>query len=263
MILDGDIDPNWIESLNTVMDDNKMLTLASNERIPLKPHMRLIFEISDLKYATPATVSRAGILYLNTTDVGWNPYVQSWLEKREDVAEKSTLSVLFDRYVNPCLDVLKTGRFKMANVEDFSMVCTLCSILEGLLTAKNTPKGCDKEWFEVYFVFAAIWSLGGCVLQDQQIDYRIEYSRWWTAEFKTIKFPIAGTVFDYYVENETKKFLPWTDRVRTYQHDPEAPLASVLVDTTETARIKYLLDVLADNGKPVLLIGYVPLRLMC
>uniref|UniRef100_A0A3B3BC23 Dynein heavy chain hydrolytic ATP-binding dynein motor region domain-containing protein n=1 Tax=Oryzias melastigma TaxID=30732 RepID=A0A3B3BC23_ORYME len=60
IVLDGDIDPMWIESLNTVMDDNKVLTLASNERIPLKPSMRLIFEISHLRTATPATVSRAG-----------------------------------------------------------------------------------------------------------------------------------------------------------------------------------------------------------
>ena len=66
IVLDGDIDPMWIESLNTVMDDNKILTLASNERIPLLPEMRLIFEISNLKYATPATVSRAGILYINS-----------------------------------------------------------------------------------------------------------------------------------------------------------------------------------------------------
>jgi dynein heavy chain len=48
IVLDGDIDPNWIESLNTVMDDNKVLTLASNERIPLTTHMRLIFEIAHL-----------------------------------------------------------------------------------------------------------------------------------------------------------------------------------------------------------------------
>lgn len=46
----------WIESLNTVMDDNKILTLASNERIALTPTMRLIFEISNLRTATPATV---------------------------------------------------------------------------------------------------------------------------------------------------------------------------------------------------------------
>lgn len=73
IVLDGDIDPMWIESLNTVMDDNKVLTLASNERIPLTPSMRLLFEISHLKTATPATVSRAGILYINPADLGWNP----------------------------------------------------------------------------------------------------------------------------------------------------------------------------------------------
>lgn len=65
IVLDGDLDANWIESMNSVMDDNKILTLANNERIPLKPHMRAIFEIRDLRFATPATVSRAGILYIS------------------------------------------------------------------------------------------------------------------------------------------------------------------------------------------------------
>ncbi|KAI9209879.1 dynein heavy chain and region D6 of dynein motor-domain-containing protein, partial [Polychytrium aggregatum] len=255
VILDGDIDPNWIESLNTVMDDNKMLTLASNERIPLKPHMRLVFEIGDLKYATPATVSRAGILYLNTTDLGWNPYVQSWLDKREDAAEKSALTVLFDRYVNITLDALRSGKFKMANVEEFCMVVTLCNILEGLLTPVNTPKGCDKEWFEIYFVFAAVWAFGGCVFQDQLVDYRVEFSKWWVSEFKVVKFPLSGTVFDYFIDTETKRFLPWSEKVPAYEHDPEMPLQSVLVHTQETIRLRYMLDVLADNGKPVLMIG--------
>ena len=51
----------------------QVLTLASNERVPLTPSMRLLFEIGHLKTATPATVSRAGILFLNYADVGWNP----------------------------------------------------------------------------------------------------------------------------------------------------------------------------------------------
>ncbi|KAI9142914.1 dynein heavy chain and region D6 of dynein motor-domain-containing protein [Paraphysoderma sedebokerense] len=255
IILDGDIDPGWIESLNTVMDDNKVLTLASNERIPLKPHMRLIFEIGDLKYATPATVSRAGILYVNPSDLGWSPYVQSWLEKREDAAEKSSLTVLFERYVNPCLEALRSGKFKRAAVEEFSMVQTLCNILEGLLTPQNTPKGCDKEWFEIYFAFAAVWAFGGCIFQDQLVDYRVEFSKWWNGEFKTIKFPPTGSVFDYFVDHETKRFLPWSDRIPTFEFDPDVPLQSVLVHTPETTRIRYFLDLLADNGKPVLLVG--------
>jgi len=65
LVLDGDLDANWIESMNSVMDDNKILTLANNDRIPVKPHMKLLFEIRDLKHATPATVSRAGILFIS------------------------------------------------------------------------------------------------------------------------------------------------------------------------------------------------------
>ena len=60
VVLDGDIDAVWIESMNTVMDDNKVLTLVSNERIPLSESMRMVFEINSLNNATPATVSRAG-----------------------------------------------------------------------------------------------------------------------------------------------------------------------------------------------------------
>ena len=51
----------------------QVLTLASNERVPLTPSMRLMFEIGHLKAATPATVSRAGILFVNPSDLGWNP----------------------------------------------------------------------------------------------------------------------------------------------------------------------------------------------
>jgi dynein heavy chain len=58
IVLDGDIDAEWIESMNTVMDDNKMLTLASNERIPLTNSMRLLLEINHMLHCSPATVSR-------------------------------------------------------------------------------------------------------------------------------------------------------------------------------------------------------------
>ena len=79
----------------------QLLTLANNERIPLHPHMRLLFEISHLKYATPATVSRAGILYINETDVGWLSFILSWIDQLElqSAIAKPTLNVLVQRYV--------------------------------------------------------------------------------------------------------------------------------------------------------------------
>jgi dynein heavy chain len=96
-ILDGDVDTLWIESLNTVMDDNKVLTLVSNDRIPLTPSMRLLFEVSNLKNASPATVSRGGVLFINETDIGWNPFVNSWLDRSQPYmkATEDSLSIQY------------------------------------------------------------------------------------------------------------------------------------------------------------------------
>ncbi|KAF2978603.1 hypothetical protein EK904_004180 [Melospiza melodia maxima] len=224
MVLDGDIDPMWIESLNTVMDDNKVLTLASNERIPLNPMMRLLFEISHLHMATPATVSRAGILYINPSDLGWNAPVSSWIDRREVQSERANLTILFDKYLPVCLDTLRARFKKIIPIPEQSMVQMLCYLLECLLTEDNTPPDCPKELYELYFVFAAVWAFGGSMFQDQLVDYRVEFSKWWVAEFKTIKFPSHGTVFDFYVDPEAKKFEPWSKLIPQFEFDPEVPL---------------------------------------
>uniref|UniRef100_A0A6Q2WZ44 Dynein axonemal heavy chain 17 n=1 Tax=Esox lucius TaxID=8010 RepID=A0A6Q2WZ44_ESOLU len=255
IVLDGDIDPMWIESLNTVMDDNKVLTLASNERIPLNPTMRLVFEISHLRTATPATVSRAGILYINPADLGWNPPVSSWIDRREVQSEKANLTILFDKYLPPCLDTLRSRFKKIIPVPEQSMVQMLCYLLECLLTPDHTPPDCPKELYELYFVFAAVWAFGGAMFQDQLVDYRVEFSKWWVTEFKTIKFPSQGSVFDYYIDPDTKKFEPWSKMVPRFEMDADIPLQACLVHTTETIRVRYFMDRLLERRRPVMLVG--------
>ncbi|XP_055553184.1 dynein axonemal heavy chain 17 isoform X2 [Falco cherrug] len=255
IILDGDVDPVWIESLNTVMDDNKVLTLASSERIPLNPTMRLLFEISHLRTATPATVSRAGILYVNHTDLGWNPIVTSWIETRTVQSEKTNLMILFDKYLPVCLEKLKSGFKKITPVPEVTVIQTVLYLLECFLTPQTTPPDSPWELYELYFVFACAWAFGGALSQDQLVDYRLEFGKWWVKEFKTIKFPSQGTIFDYYIDPETKKFMPWTEKVPKFELDPEVPLQASMVHTTETIRIRYFMDLLMEKQRPVMLVG--------
>ena len=79
MILDGPIDTLWIETLNSVLDDNKLLTLTNGDRIGLTPNVKLLFEVENLDVASPATVSRAGMIYLDMDELGWEPYVTMWI----------------------------------------------------------------------------------------------------------------------------------------------------------------------------------------
>ncbi|XP_031213696.1 dynein heavy chain 11, axonemal isoform X3 [Mastomys coucha] len=255
IVLDGDIDPLWIESLNTVMDDNKVLTLASNERVALTPSMRLLFETHHLQTATPATVSRAGILYVNPQDLGWNPYVASWIDRRRHQSEKANLTILFDKYIPVCLEKLRTSFKAITSVPESSLVQTICTLLECLLTPENVPSDSPKETYEVYFVFACVWTFGGTLLQDQLSDYQADFSRWWHKEMKAVKFPSQGTIFDYYLDHKTKKFLPWTDKVLKFTLDAAVPLKTVLVHTPETTRLRYFTELLLDKGKPLMLVG--------
>lgn len=82
IVCDGPVDALWIENMNTVLDDNKMLCLANSERIKLTPSMHMMFEVQDLAVASPATVSRCGMVYLDPSEVGWQPFVQTWVQTK-------------------------------------------------------------------------------------------------------------------------------------------------------------------------------------
>lgn len=94
-------------------------------------------------------------------------YVSSWIDTREVQSEKANLQILFDKYVPICLDTLRVRFKKITPVPDITMVTTLCYLLECLLNPTNTPPDCNKELYELYFVFAAVWAFGGAMFQDQ------------------------------------------------------------------------------------------------
>lgn len=261
IILDGDLDANWIESMNSVMDDNKMLTLASNERIPLKSYMRMIFEIRDLKYATPATVSRAGILYISTDDGSqWRSIVGSWVRSRPDDLmedkDREIIHGMFEKYLPVCLKYFATDLQGVVPCNDISISISVLRLLETVLTRAVVL---DANAFETAFVFCLIWGIG-CVLTiaDDGTDYRKIFSEWFRAKFKTVKIPSRDTIFDYWLDPRSGKFDSWkvSPAFKTIEFDSTyMNMAEITVPTAETASVSFWLDSLVRSGYHVMLAG--------
>lgn len=279
-ILDGDIDPEWIESLNTVMDDNKVLTLVSNDRFPLTPSMRLLFEISNLKYATPATVSRAGVLFINETDIGWKPFFDSWLEshKKETIekqqkAGKGGNKIEFDplavsvflkcqTYVdNPDIQKL----IHVIPTCDMMMIETTTTIIDGL-TVKNKAILDQKKEEELkialegIFLYAAMWGFGGTFLDsgEDEIYYK-EFVRIWKSQAK-IKYPEIQlgegkivSIFDFYFDVKSCSWLQY--EVPIFAMPEDVSFTKLFVSTIYTQRLWDLIDLHVTQKKPIMFAG--------
>ena len=259
VVLDGDIDAVWIESMNTVMDDNKVLTLVSNERVPLSPSMRMVFEINSLKNATPATVSRAGILFINETDIGWRPFMETWVQSRKSTTEKNFLPSLFDRYIDALVDMTRRGYKEVTKIRLINKVSTIIYLLEGLLPSVPEEK-LSSEIIEMIFAYSAIWAFGGPMIIDKSGDYRKKFSEEFASTFGA-KFPNEGLCFDYFFDSAIFEFVHWQTRVSGHTHTPignkhgETPFNSLFVETVETARMSYILDILVRKGKYAMFVG--------
>ncbi|KAM6946318.1 LOW QUALITY PROTEIN: cytoplasmic dynein 2 heavy chain 1 [Aplochiton taeniatus] len=164
IVCDGDIDPEWIESLNSVLDDNRLLTMPSGERIQFGPNVNFLFETHDLSCASPATISRMGMIFLSDEDTEVSALVKSWLRGQPEGCSSSLESWLGD-YFQRALDwVLKQNDF----VVETSLVGT---VLNGLSHLSGvTERG--------QFVVGLIRGLGGNLNLKTRQDLAKEVLSW-------------------------------------------------------------------------------------
>lgn len=236
------------------MDDNKVLVLMTSERIPLTPSMRVIIETSSLEHASPATVSRCGIVVVSADTVGWRSIACSMLVPFEDSAQ--TAAALLQRlelYVFAATQFVTVNCARPAWLNEMSAVALACNMLCSLLggTANRSP-----EVLDALTQFTLVWVIGGA-LKDAE---REQFDRFWREELGTVcvlSFPHSGSVFDFFLRptSPAPQWAPFGDIVPPYVHEPGEGDQRVFVPTLETARVTFLAERMIDSAGVLLLGG--------
>ncbi|XP_011702284.1 PREDICTED: dynein heavy chain 7, axonemal-like isoform X3 [Wasmannia auropunctata] len=289
LIFDGPIDAIWIESMNTVLDDNKKLCLMSGEIIQLAPTTNLIFEPLDLEVASPATVSRCGMIYMEPDALGWEPLLNSWIVKLPEVIDE-WLRVfihesLFLRFCKPLFHLLRRCNVKeICPMPDSNLLRSVTYLMDCFLDdyyneeiARNINELDLRAQTEGSFFFSCIWAMGGTLEAKYKEPFSILFHGLLEREFplalmgvfqlqESVPPPLKpyifimpkhNVVFDYRFIKEGKgKWKLWSDELLLAPSIPrDIPVNQIIVPTVETIRYTALFQMLVQHEKPVLVVG--------
>ncbi|EAX96997.1 Dynein heavy chain family protein [Trichomonas vaginalis G3] len=255
VIFDGPVDTLWIESMNSVLDDNKVLTLINSARISLPPPVSLLFEVEDLAVASPATVSRCGMIYFETSTIGYKPSLTSWMNRViTNDRHKQKLSLLCQKFVDLFIEYKHQALHDLIPVTDLNAVQTFCKLYETLATEANGVDPADEMNFDVmvesWFWFCLVWGIGGSLNEDGRREADL-----WIRDLEC-PFPAKDTVYDYYVDVQKHCLVAWEDKLPSVWKTPEVPFNQILVPTVDTIRNSFILKTLTDGNIHGLFVGF-------
>lgn len=294
IIFDGDVDPEWVENLNSVLDDNKLLTLPNGERLAIPPNVRIMFEVQNLQFATLATVSRCGMIWFSedvlSTEVIYEHFFAKLRnipleESDEDVpvgSKKKKESA--DSVLSPTMRVqnevasilvpfftpsglvsrsLEWGE-RQEHVMDFTRLRALNSLFSMLnQTVRNilsynhshSDFPMQSEQLEKLVPKSLIYAILWSFAGDAKLKVRSDLGDF-IRTITTIPLPPpGGSVIDYEVSLNGEWIL-WQNRVPQIEVEThKVAHPDVVVPTIDTVRHESLLNTWLAEHKPILLCG--------
>ncbi|ESS70037.1 dynein heavy chain [Trypanosoma cruzi Dm28c] len=266
---DGPVDALWIESMNTVLDDNKKLCLISGEIIAMTPYMSCWFEVENLAVASPATVSRAGMIYMEPVScIGVEAFIKTWQRHRLPI----TMDPYKEALGNFCTALFPAIiEFVRQDVVEYSpsvwpnLVVSCFNIFEALLIPFTPTRTMEvpqarlerlKEAHMHLFLFAVVWSFGA----TGDMDSRQRFDQFIRTQLNnlevSIKIPVIGCIQDYEFVLDEARWVSWTDRLPAFTAQVTAQnIADIIVPTADVARYKFINKLLLEKSFHTLCCG--------
>ena len=275
LVLDGPVDAVWIENMNTVLDDNKRLCLTNGTIIPMTPSMNMIFEVQDLEQASPATVSRCGMVFVEPEAFGWRPMVESFilnfpaLLTEADTPFVEIFRALVDIVIEPMLTFVRrncTTAIPQGNVVAVMAFIKLFNTFLSEFRPTEVYKPRDFEEREIvgrlegFFLFSVMWTIGGTLSQKDRLAFNsalveaINHGR--DRHKLSISLPERRSLYDctFSVEKDMN-FIDWLETLPDFVIPENAQYHEIIVPTADTERYNFLMRQCIHHNLPCLLVG--------
>lgn len=290
IIFDGDVDPEWVENLNSVLDDNKLLTLPNGERLSLPPNVRVMFEVQDLKFATLATVSRCGMVWFSEDVLSTEMIFENYLSRlrsipledgdedfvgvvkpAKDQEEEVSPSLQVQRDIALLLQpffsadgiVVRTLEYAMdqEHIMDFTRLRALSSLFSMLnqsarnvlnFNAQHPDFPCSADQLEQYIPKALVYSVLWSFAGDAKLKVRIDLGDF-VRSVTTVPLPGAAgaPIIDYEV-SMNGEWVPWSNKVPVIEVETHKVASpDIVVPTLDTVRHESLLYTWLAEHKPL------------
>ena len=278
LLFDGPVDAIWIENMNTVLDDNKKLCLMSGEIMAMSNEMSVMFEPEDLLVASPATVSRCGMIYMEPARLGWRPFYKAWKntlpEPLSTEAVSTQLDTIFEWAVDPLVDYV---RLELKEFVPTSVVHKMKQCIDLFDCVIDPWKGkgdieCPNPnsttaMLESLFVFCMCWSVGSAMATAERAKLEVfmrdlfdgnneDFPKPKACQFKKTQMPPdRGALWDFTFDCHNGSWSAWQDLIKQVEIPKDAKPETLIIQTQETFRQKFFLHTFLANNKPVLFVG--------
>ncbi|ALC44807.1 Dhc62B [Drosophila busckii] len=270
VIFDGPVDAVWIENMNTVLDDNKKLCLTSGEVITMSNEMSMVFEVMDLAQASPATVSRCGMIYMEPSTLGWRAFANTWLKKADPRwADKENTKYMLDMLqwlLPPCQTFVRRYCNQFIKPGEYNCLLTTFDLIDMLLDEgiEENPEDYDKYmigYIQAAMLFALVWGVAGVLDTDSRVKFDGFLRKLYEGEEQLAKLgkmevtpPMEGLLCDYvYMYKQRGTWRYWPEIAK--RMDVEETKTGVIVPTVDTSRYIHLLKLHVQHKKRMLLVG--------
>ncbi|WFD21602.1 hypothetical protein MEQU1_000257 [Malassezia equina] len=284
IVFDGDLDPEWVETLNSVLDDNRQLTLPTGERLALPEHVRLLFEVDSVAYATRATITRCGMVWFANEARAAHPWAHvleavQTMPVDDDVrtttaaAAATAAPAQVAEAIAPFLDadrLLATALRQAATLahimapSEARYLVTLTALLRSAVrqvqayAARHPDFPLAPADVHVYaqrvFVLSLVWALAGDASEEGRVALSDTVRMHYTGD---LPGTLGESLLHYDVDAAPgAPWQTWATRVTPIEVDARAlTTGDVVVPTIDTVRHEGVLHALLRDTRPVVLCG--------